>query len=432
MRNSLVVTALAGALLAIGGTAAMTASAAADPVNLTLRHCWGGDAEMAAMQKVVDKWNTANPDIQVKSVGGSIDAAEITASAAGGNPPDMVIMCDNSAVAGFAHDGVIAPLDDLLKKINADTSDIIPSSLAWTQYNGKQYGLPFGQDTYALYYDVDAFKAAGLDPSKPPQTMDELWDDAAKLTKWNADGTLARAGFIPNDPYKNTEQTSALFGCQFYDEASKKITVNSPACVAWMGWFKKWYDTYNKNNALVNAIASRTGGDAGLLISGKQAMGIYGEWNTGAAYIPVVAPNLHYETAPVPSLDPALYGAGFMNGNAFMIMSGSKHQEESMKFGMYLMTDDASKVMILQNSSVPQLKSLLTDPALTSIPHFTAFLKIAAFPKSWTTPMISAYSELIDGLNTTLDSVLTGGADPKAALDQLATSIQAKVDANAS
>jgi ABC-type glycerol-3-phosphate transport system substrate-binding protein len=428
--RSLAKGALAGVLLAVGGTIAATVPAAADPVNLTLRYCWGGDAEMAAMQKVIDGWNTANPDVQVKGIGGDIGAEEIVADAAGGNPPDMVIMCDNSAVAGFAHDGVIAPLDDLLKTIGADTSNIIPSSLAWTQYGGKQYGLPFGQDTYALYYDVDAFKEAGLDPAKPPTTLDELWDDAAKLTKWNADGSLARAGFIPNDPYKNLEQTSALFDCQFYDDASKKVTINSQACVDWLNWFKTWYDTYNKNNALVTVIASRTGGDAGLLISGQQAMGIYGEWNTGAAYIPVVAPNLHYETAPIPSLDPALYGAGFMNGNAFMIMAGSKHQQEAAKFGMYLMTDDASKVMILQNSSVPQLKSLLTDPQLTSIPHFTAFLKIAAHPKSWTTPMISAYSQLIDGLNNALDAVLTGGADPKQQLDDLASTIQAQLDAN--
>jgi multiple sugar transport system substrate-binding protein len=427
--RKLVATAWAGAMLTLG-VIGMAAPAAADPVNLTLRHCWGGDAEMAAMQKVVDKWNAANPDIQVKSVGGSIGAEEITADAAGGNPPDMVIMCDNSAVAGFAHDGVIAPLDDLIKKIGADTSDILPSSLLWTQYNGKQYGLPFGQDTYALFYDVDAFKAAGLDPNKPPKTMDELWDDAAKLTKTNADGSLARAGFIPNDPYKNTEQTSAYFDCQFYDAASKKITINSQQCVDWLNWYKKWYDTYNKNNALVNIIASRTGGDAGLLISGQQAMGIYGEWNTGGAYIPVVAPNLHYATAPIPSMDPSMYGAAFMNGNAFMIMAGSKHKEEAMKFGMYLMTDDASKVMILQNSSVPQLKSLLTDKQLTSIPHFQAFLDIAAHPKSWTTPMISTYSELIDGLNNALDAVLTGGADPKQQLDQLAASIQGKLDAN--
>ena len=42
------------------------------------------------------------------------------------------------------------------------------------------------------------------------------------------------------------------------DPASKKITINSQQCVDWLVWYKKWYDTYNKNNGLVNIIASRT------------------------------------------------------------------------------------------------------------------------------------------------------------------------------
>ena len=173
-------------------------------------------------------------------------------------------MCDNGAIAGFAHDKVILPLDDILTKIGADKSNIIPASLKWVTYQGKLYGLPFGQDTWGLYYNTDMFTAAGLDPTKPPTTPDELWDYAAKLTKINADGSLAVAGFIPDDPDRNLESTSNLFNCQFYDEANKKITVNSPECVAWFNWYKKWYDTYNKKNAMTNLISTRTGGDAGL------------------------------------------------------------------------------------------------------------------------------------------------------------------------
>ena len=152
------------------------------------------------MEKVISAWNDANPDIQVKGISGSINTEEVAAAVAGGAPPDMVIMCDNGAVAGFAHDKVIMQLDPLLDSIKADKSNIIPAALKWVTYQGGLYGLPFGQDTWALYYDTDAFKAAGLDPTKPPTTPDELWNDAAKLTQVNADGSLARAGFIPDDP----------------------------------------------------------------------------------------------------------------------------------------------------------------------------------------------------------------------------------------
>jgi multiple sugar transport system substrate-binding protein len=325
---------------------------------------------------------------------------------------------------------VIMALDDLLTQIGADTSDIIPASLKWTQYQGKQYGLPFGQDTWALYYNTDAFTEVGLDPTKPPTTPDELWSDAAKLTKWNDDGSLARAGFIPTDPDSNIEMTSNLFNCEFYDEAANKITVNSPECVAWFNWYKQWYDTYNKNDAMVNLIATRTGGDAGLLNTGQQAMGIYGEWENGAAYIPTNAPDLHYDTAPIPAISPDKYGAAFINGNAFLIPTGSSNPADAAKFGMYLMTDDPSRTMDIQNASVPQLTSLLTDPTLTAIPHQQTFLNLVNHPDAWTTPMISIYSELKDGLNSALSAVTTGGADPQQALDDVASQMQAKLDAN--
>ncbi len=411
-------------------TQAPAPTAAAPVVTLTLRYCWGGEGEVKAMEKVIQAWNSANPAIQVKGISGNIQTEEIAAAVAGGAPPDMVIMCDNGAIAGFAHDKVILPLDDILTKIGANKSDIIPASLKWVTYQGKLYGLPFGQDTWALYYNTDAFTEVGLDPTKPPTTPDELWADAAKLTKFNADGSLARAGFIPDDPDRNIESTSNLFNCQFYDEPSKKITVNSPECVAWFKWYKTWYDAYNKKDALVKLEASRTGGDAGLFNTGQAAMVIMGEWENGAAYIPTAAPNLHYDTAPIPAISSDKYGAAFINGNAWFIPTGSTNPEAAAKFGMYLMTDDPSRTMDIQNASVPQLTTLLTDPVLTAIPHQKTFLNLVNHKDAWVTPMISVYSQIKDGLGSALSAVTTGGADPQKALDDLASQIQAKLDAN--
>lgn len=405
------------------------ASQAAGVTTLTLRYCWGGEGEVKAMEKVISAWNEKNPDIQVKGISGSIQTEQVAAAVAGGAPPDMVIMCDNGAVAGFAHDQVIMQLDPLLAAIGADKSNIIPAALKWVTYQDGLYGLPFGQDTWALYYDTDAFKEAGLDPAKPPKTPDELWDYAAKLTKWNADGTLARAGFIPDDPDRNLESTSNLFNCQFYDEAAKKITLNSPECVAWFNWYKKWYDEYNKNNAMIDLVSTRTGGDAGLMISGQQAMAIYGEWENGAAYLPDAAPNLKYDTAPIPAVSSDKYGAAFINGNAFMIPTGSTNPEAAAKFGMYLMTDEPTKTMAIQNASVPQLTSLLTDPEMTAIPHQKTFLDLVNHKDAWVTPMISVYGQIKDGLASALSAVTTGGADPQQALDELASQIQSQLDA---
>ena len=448
MRHRIIGLAMASLVLATAcGTSTATtappgsASAATQPpagsaappaavVTLTLRYCWGGEGEVRAMETVISAWNAKNPSIQVKGISGSIKTEEIAAAVAGGAPPDMVIMCDNGAIAGFAHDQVILPLDDILTQIGADKGNIIPASLKWVTYQGKLYGLPFGQDTWALYYNTDAFTEVGLDPTKPPTTPDELWDYAAKLTKFNADGSLARAGFIPDDPDKNLESTSNLFNCQFYDPAANKITVNSPECVAWFNWYKRWYDTYNKNNAMINLVSTRTGSDAGLLNTGQQAMAIYGEWENGASYIPTAAPNLKYDTAPIPAISPVKYGAAFINGNAFFIPTGSTDPAAAARFGMYLMTDDPSRTMSIQNASVPQLTSLLTDATLTAIPHQKTFLNLVNHKDAWVTPMISVYGQLKDGLTSALGAVTTGGADPLKTLDDVASQIQAELDKN--
>ncbi len=413
-------------------TAAPTSAPSAPPaaINLVLRYCWSGEGEVKAMEQIIQAWNAKNPDIQVRGISGSIKIEQIAAAVAGGAPPDMVITCNNEAIPGFAHDQVIQPLDDLLSQNGADTSNIIPASLDWVKYQGKLYGLPFLQDDWGFYWNTDAFTEASLDPTKPPTTPDELWTMAEKLTKYNADGSIARAGFIPNYPGNNLTELSQLFGCKYYDDAAKKVTINSPACVAWFDWYKRYYDKYNKHGELTKLVASKGSEDEDLFYTGKVAMGLFGEWVPGAAYAPNFAPTLNYETAPFPALSPDEYGAGFVNGNAFFIPTGVKNAAAAAKFGMYLMTDDPSRAMAIQNASVPELKSLVSDPALTAVKHFGTFLDIANHPKTWTNPMISQWSTLKDGMDTALDSVLTGGASSQKALDDLAATVQADIDAN--
>jgi multiple sugar transport system substrate-binding protein len=415
-----------------GGTSAAPTTATSEAPttvsNIVLRYCWSGEGEVTAMESIIQDWNKANPAIQVRGISGSINPEQIAAAVAGGAPPDMVITCNNLPIPGFAHDSVILPMDDLLTKIGADTSDIIPASLAWMTYQGKLYGLPFLQDTWGFFWNTDAFTEVGLDPTKPPKTLAELWDMGKKLTKVNPDGSLARAGFIPDYPGKNLTELSELFGCKYYDETAKKVTVNSAECVAFFNWYKKWHDEYDKKGVLTNLIAGKGSEDEDLFYTGKVAMGLFGEWLPGAAYAPNFAPNLKYETAPFPTDIADMYGAGFVNGNAFFVPKGSKDPESAAKFGMYLMTADPSRKMALQNASVPQLKSLTTDPALTGVAHFKTFLDIANFPKTWTNPMISQWSELHDGLDTALDSVLSGSATADKALGDLAATIQAEID----
>ena len=52
------------------------------------------------MESIIQDWNAANPDIQVRGISGSINVEEIAAAVAGGAPPDMVITCNNQMIPG--------------------------------------------------------------------------------------------------------------------------------------------------------------------------------------------------------------------------------------------------------------------------------------------------------------------------------------------
>ena len=67
-----------------------------------------------------------------------------------------------------------------------DKDDYIPAALDYDTWDGKLWGIPYRIETHGVIYNKGKFKAAGLDPDKPPQTWPELVDAAKKLTERRA------------------------------------------------------------------------------------------------------------------------------------------------------------------------------------------------------------------------------------------------------
>lgn len=91
----------------------------------------------------------------------------------------QVYCLDNNYIPLFASKKWVAPLDAQIKpdyKLN-DVFDSLRTSYSW---QGALFGLPIYSEVTILYYRKDLFAAAKL---TPPKTLDELDQDAAKLTK---------------------------------------------------------------------------------------------------------------------------------------------------------------------------------------------------------------------------------------------------------
>ncbi|PWW34676.1 MULTISPECIES: ABC transporter substrate-binding protein [Paenibacillus] len=126
------------------------------------------------------------PDIKVKPVytGNYGDnTIKIQAGVQAKQPPDVAVMMSTELYSMMDTDAII-PLDDFIAKdADYNKDDFYPAFVEDTQADGHTYSVPFQRSTIILYYNKDMFKAAGLDPNKPPTNWDELVEYAGKLNR---------------------------------------------------------------------------------------------------------------------------------------------------------------------------------------------------------------------------------------------------------
>ena len=101
-----------------------------------------------------------------------------------GNQPDIIQVFEVGTATMMASKGAIVPVGKVMKDsgLKFDPAAYVPAVAGYyTAPNGQMLSMPFNSSTTIFYYNKDAFKAAGLDPNKPPATWAEVALAAAKL-----------------------------------------------------------------------------------------------------------------------------------------------------------------------------------------------------------------------------------------------------------
>ncbi|GHV64031.1 sugar ABC transporter substrate-binding protein [Spirochaetia bacterium] len=108
----------------------------------------------------------------------------------------------------------------------------------------KLYGIPIGMQARAIVYRKDMFAAAGLDPERPPKTIEELISYAQKLTKNDVWGLGVYLG-----PDRATNEITFCpyiwaNGGDIWDPATKKASYASPEGVKTAKFLYDLVNTY--------------------------------------------------------------------------------------------------------------------------------------------------------------------------------------------
>lgn len=229
-----------------------------------------GGAAADTIQELTAEYVAANPDVNIDAVyAGSYQdtvAKAITASR-GGNPPQLSVILSVDMYTLIDED-LIIPFDDYLKtdEDKAWVEGFYPAFMENSQTGGKTYGIPFQRSTPVLYWNKEAFKAAGLDPNVAPANWDEMVEFGKKLTKKDADGKVSQWGVrIPSSgfPYwlfqglttqndvilansegnkTNFDDPKVVEALQYLVDLSQKHEVMAPGIIEWGATPKAFFE----------------------------------------------------------------------------------------------------------------------------------------------------------------------------------------------
>jgi sn-glycerol 3-phosphate transport system substrate-binding protein len=194
-----------------------------------------GGAAADTIEQLTAEYAAANPGVNIEAIyaGSYADAGQKALTAArGGKPPQLSVLLSTQMFTLIDED-VIVPFDDYVS--DADKASWIggfyPSFLENSQTGGLTYGIPFQRSTPVLYWNKEAFAAAGLDPEAPPANWDEMVEMGKALTQRDDNGNVTQWGVrIPSAgfPYWLFQGLTTPAGAILANSDGNAVNFNDP------------------------------------------------------------------------------------------------------------------------------------------------------------------------------------------------------------
>jgi multiple sugar transport system substrate-binding protein len=266
--------ALAAVLLAAcggnSGSSGGSSSSPGGPVTLTWFMWSGSDVEKNAWLHVADMVTEKYPNIKIQFETTPFNSfwTKLTTEAASGNAP-CIIGLQGQRAPQFGN--LLVPLDDYMSKADVKADDYVPSITKGLQFEGKQVALPYDVGPLVMFYNKDAFKAAGLKEPATGWTTDEFMADAKALTQPPKYGFWAQSDISALMPWVlSSSGKSAL-------NADGKLDVDNPEWHASAQWYTDLVSKEKVSPQIPSANSSTASADQ--FLAGNAYMRLDGPWD---------------------------------------------------------------------------------------------------------------------------------------------------------
>ncbi|GAG34592.1 unnamed protein product, partial [marine sediment metagenome] len=191
------------------------------PVTITFWHSMTA-APAETLGQLTNRFNSTHPWARVELVfqGGYSDMlSKVLASLGTADLPPLVQIQDTSTRILVDSDAFV-PVQNFIDRDGYDLSDFPGAVLDYYTLDGKLYPMPFNTSDPLLYYNKIAFREVGLDPEKPPATLEEVREYSRKLVLRDGAGRVTRAGIALEIKPERLEHLLAAHGDLYVDNAN--------------------------------------------------------------------------------------------------------------------------------------------------------------------------------------------------------------------
>jgi len=344
---------------------------------------------------------------KLRSVGGTKDAPAITQVFEVGTK----YMIDS---------GFVEPIQKFIDEDKYDLSQLEENILNYYTVDDQLYSMPFNSSTPVMLYNKDAFKAAGLNPEKAPETFSEVIDAAAKLKTDDMKGfSMLTYGWF-------FEELVATQGGLYVNEENGRAgdateaTFNGPEGLNAF----RFLDTMNKAGTFGN-FGTNWDDIRAAFQSGKVAM-----YMDSSAGVKGIIDNAPFEVgaAYIPYADEVKRNGVVIGGASLWMSKGiaEAEQEAAWEFMKFLTTPEIQAKWHLETGYFAINPSAYEEQTVKDAWEVTPQLKVTVDQLQSTEPSIATQGALISVFPESRQQIVTAlenlyqGMDPQEVLDTAA------------
>jgi sn-glycerol 3-phosphate transport system substrate-binding protein len=333
--------------------------------------------------KMVKDFNASQEKVEVVASNQGKSFSEVyrkfeSAAAANSNQLPDVVMLENTQLQVLADGGLILPAPACMEADGYDPTEILAPVRSAFSIDDVLYPGYMNVTSQVLYYNKAHFLKAGLDPEKPPQTLDELHDAAVALKKSGIPKPLSfkvSATYFEN--WLSGEGVDVVNNDNGQDGLATEATFDTAEGKDVMEWLTKMDE-----EGLLNAFAPTEGSvdhylalitqQSSMLMETSTASNTIAQAISGTLTPEDVGSNFDAsvidksELVPGTGSFPGVSAPGHVHpgGSGFFIVntSGKPEQAGSWQFLRFMLQPENAKAWHLDGGYLPIVKSVEDEP----------------------------------------------------------------------